>query len=327
MLAAARATKHQGLLATRDLGQLRQGIRARTDPKLRRERQLAVAGLHLPELPERSRQEGSVWAVTMVRNEADVIGDTVQHLLDQGVAGILVADNGSVDGTAQVIRGLNDARVYLVDDREPAFFQAAKLTELARRAAGAGADWIVPFDGDEFWFGLEGSLIDSLRSLASPIAVAHVHNAFPSPEGGGWRLDTSPARLQKVAFRWHRLAYLHHGNHAVFRPGRPTERLRVLHTPWRSFEQFERKIRLGAAAMDLARGRRTDSDTGGDHWRDLALLDDADLRTAWSDLLNGRAPEIMEWIPRGELRECHWRHARQWAEIWSQVSDEGATRK
>ncbi len=52
--------------------------------------------------------------------------------------------------------------------------------------------------------------------------------------------------------------------------------------------------------MDLARGRRTDSDTGGDHWRDLALLDDADLRTAWSDLLNGRAPEIMEWIPPGE---------------------------
>lgn len=322
VLATARATKHRGLLARRDLGQLRHGVRAHIDRELRGQTRLVRKGLELPSLSARHRQEGSVWGVAMVRNEVDILEGTVSHLLGQGVDGVLIADNGSTDGTDELLRDLGDPRVHLAFDREPAYFQATKMTELARAAAGAGADWIVPFDADERWFGMQGTLAQALRSCPSPIAVGTVHNTFPTPAGDGWRLDISPARLQKVAFRWHPLARLHHGNHAVFRPGQPVEHLRILHAPWRSYEQFEGKIRAGARAIDLAKGQRRSKDVGGDHWRDLALLDDAELRTAWKDLLNGKAPDIMEWIPRGELRKCTWHDAREWSEVWSQVSEE-----
>lgn len=44
----------------------------------------------------RRRHSGEVWGVSIVRDEVDVVGLTVRHLLDQGVSRILVADNCSV---------------------------------------------------------------------------------------------------------------------------------------------------------------------------------------------------------------------------------------
>lgn len=40
-----------------------------------------------------------IWGITMVKNEADIIEQTIRYLLNQGVEYILVADNGFTDGT------------------------------------------------------------------------------------------------------------------------------------------------------------------------------------------------------------------------------------
>ena len=53
-------------------------------------------------------------AVTMVRDEADIIETTVRHMLTQ-VDVVIVADNRSVDGTREIVEQLP---VHLLDDPE-----------------------------------------------------------------------------------------------------------------------------------------------------------------------------------------------------------------
>lgn len=242
----------------------------------------------------------------MVKNETDIIGQTIDHLRRQGVDGVLVVDNGSTDGTRQLLAEKADGKFLFVgDDREPAYFQAPKMQFLARWAARQGADWIVPFDADEWWFGPDKSLAETLRSSTTPMATAVIHNVFPEPGSSGavtsgWRVDLHPARLEKVAYRSHPMSALHHGNHGVSRPGRVSQSLRILHVPWRSEQQFRAKIANGAAALRLT-GPRVDG-AGGDHWRDLDDESGDELGIIWRDMLNGHGHPKLEWSPTGELR-------------------------
>ena len=100
------------------------------------------------------RVPGSVWAVMLVRDEEDVIAGTLDHLLRQGVAGVIVADHGSTDGTWRLLQDAarRSSKVHVLRDSEPGFYQGAKTSYLARQAWRAGADWVVPVDADEHWF-------------------------------------------------------------------------------------------------------------------------------------------------------------------------------
>lgn len=106
-----------------------------------------------------------LFGISAVRNEADIIGLTVLHHLRLGLDRVLVTDNGSTDGTGEVLQRIAraDSRLrYFSDDRM--FNQAATATELAREAYRQGADWVLPFDADEFWWSARGvSLRDVLE--------------------------------------------------------------------------------------------------------------------------------------------------------------------
>lgn len=216
----------------------------------------------------------TVVGVCMAKDEEDIIGSVVAHMLGQ-VDAVIVADNGSSDGTREILSGLD---CVLVDDPDPAYWQSAKMTSLARRAGEMGAEWIVPFDADEIWLGAGGNrLAEVLGSLDATVMVAaaelydHVTSSEDDQAVGdpvariGWRRDY-PAALPKVAVRWDPSLVIEMGNHGASYEGVApvvSGLLTVRHFPYRSAAQFIRKAANGAAAYAAT----SLPESFGAHWR------------------------------------------------------------
>jgi hypothetical protein len=221
-----------------------------------------------------------VVGITMVKDEADVIEQTIAHMLEQ-VDALIVADNASTDGTTDILWSLAAVGrpITVIEDLEVGYYQAAKVTALAVRAAADGADWVVPFDADELWYSPFGRVADVLHRQPADVAIASArlydHVATGEDPAGvrpfaamGWR-RREPAELPKVAARTAVAVQIEQGNHAATFP---TEtrcgELVVRHYPYRSPEQFVTKARNGAAAYAA-----TDlPDHQGQHWRDYGRL-------------------------------------------------------
>lgn len=214
-------------------------------------------------------------AVSVVRDEADIIERTVRHLFNEGVDRLVVADNRSVDGTRDILVEL--AREYpmtVLDDPEPGFYQSSKMTALAELAGGLGATWVVPFDADEMWMALEGPLAATLDQSPWDVELAVTFEV--RPDGA---VAAEPKRLHKVAVRYVDGMRIHDGNHEADHPGRRHLGSLMIHEyQWRSLEQVRRKVRQGTAALITA-GL---PESSGAHWRTLAALDDDELAAWWA---------------------------------------------
>lgn len=220
----------------------------------------------------------STVGISMVRDEVDIVAATVGHMLTQ-VDHVIVADNGSVDGTRDVLAGLG---VEVIDDHEVGYYQSVKMTAIASRAMAAGFNWAVPFDADEVWysqFGRIGDMLDALAPqwlTASATLYDHVATGADDPDETnpvrriGWRRH-DPAPLPKVAVCLRDDLVIEQGNHSATYLGGATAytgHLVVRHFPYRSPEQFVSKARNGAqayAATDLP-------ESAGKHWRDYGQL-------------------------------------------------------
>ncbi|OFT56231.1 hypothetical protein HMPREF3159_09435 [Brachybacterium sp. HMSC06H03] len=290
-LATARAVKHRLFVARRSAAAASDAVafRVRRRDALRR----AAEGITLPPLPTAGR--GEIWGIAMVRNEADVLEDTLAQMASQGVDRVLCVDNGSTDATRDVLASAaRDLPVIVGDDSWTAFEQSAKMTVLADAARRAGATWVLPFDADERWMGKDGSIADVLRGTAAPIVVAELVNAFPDPaQDGAWRLDPFAHHDPKIAFRPMRGTVIGMGNHRVMRPGDIVPGLGIVHLPWRSFEQFRAKVEHGSRVLAAA---ELNSDAGW-HWRRLGSMDESGLRTAWRRMLSGEKIPENAWQP------------------------------
>lgn len=238
----------------------------------------------------------TTFGIAMIKDEADVIVGSLCHMADE-VDHLLVLDNGSTDGTLEILAELEDQLpLTVIDDPEVGYFQSRKMSALAEQAAAGGADWIVPFDADELWFAHVDRIRFVLADVTARVAYASLFNHFPSgvdPDDPDpfrsivWR-QPEPAQLPKVAFRWEPGAVIHQGNHGVTLPSGTSgvHLLEIRHFPYRSAEQFVRKARNGAAAY-----RATDLPlTTGAHWRQ------------YGDLLDRYGEEALE----GVFREHFW---------------------
>lgn len=236
-----------------------------------------------------------VAGISMVKDEADIVGRTVAHMLGQ-VDVVLVADNASTDGTTRVLRDVEIAdfvagngevpgdRLIICYDEDPAYYQSRKMTHLAELARKLGADWVVPFDADEWWYSPDGRPIREVlaalpdhvttvpAALYDHVATGHDSDDPDPVRRTGWRRRTALG-LPKVACRTCLPVTIEAGNHGATYP---TPRLvdavapllEVRHFPYRSADQFLRKVENGSAAYRL-----TDLPAGtGAHWRQYGQL-------------------------------------------------------
>lgn len=234
----------------------------------------------------------SVAAVMMVRDEADIVGHTIRHLLTQ-VDHVYVADNRSTDGTSDIVRSFGEDSVSVTRDDEVAYNQSEKTTRLAMWAMTEGHTWVIPVDADEVWLAPNG---DTLRTFLlaqardvqlvgaalydhHPTGMDDVHDPVPQLRLG-WRRKHAGA-LPKVAARLHGRLTIHPGNHGADYGSRQVlqiDGLTLRHFTWRDSDQYVRKIRNGLEAYaDVAR-----QDIGV-HWRMHDGATDAQIREHFQD--------------------------------------------
>lgn len=218
----------------------------------------------------------------MVKDEADIIGATVAHLLGH-VDEVIVMDNGSVDATREILGGIDDRRLLVYQDEEVGYYQSRKMTALADVARMRGHDWILPCDADEIWHvnEVDYSISDFLAvkaqnvgvvkaSLYDHVASAEDHPSVLNPVARiGWRRREAGA-LAKVCARLRPGLVVEAGNHGAHFPVAlaVSGGLSVRHFPYRSVEQFVSKVVNGVAAVRAA-------DLPWEtcqHWREYAAL-------------------------------------------------------
>jgi FMN phosphatase YigB (HAD superfamily) len=96
----------------------------------------------------------------LVRDEVDILRYNIEFHLKKGVDFIVATDNGSVDGTRDILREYEDSGIlHLIDEREQDFSQALWVNRMAMVAHEQyKADIIFHCDADEFWFPRSGNL-------------------------------------------------------------------------------------------------------------------------------------------------------------------------
>jgi len=104
-----------------------------------------------------------------VRDEADIISDNLRFHRAMGVDFFVVTDNGSVDGTSEILDRYVSAGLAHVIQEPTSGLRSNEMdwtTRMARLAASEyGADWVFNNDADEFWWPITGTIKDSLESI------------------------------------------------------------------------------------------------------------------------------------------------------------------
>lgn len=227
-------------------------------------------------------------AVTTVRNEAAIIAKTVGHLLGEGVGLVIVSDGYSIDGTRDVLAGLP----VTVLDQDGPLDQAVEMLRLSLLAAEQGAEWVVPFDADEFWHAEGESLAEFFAHV--PETTGKVWAAVYGHRD--WDHRFTAAKLGKVAFRPQTLRSIAWGNHDADVDGFAEHGLVVRELQYQSFAHFLAKI-------EKARELYESSDfpeSYGSHMRRLVAMSDVEREAEWQRIQS--APVVFDPIPTAEVR-------------------------
>ncbi len=199
----------------------------------------------------------------VVRDEADIVGAQIDYHLKAGVDFVLATDHDSRDGTTEILASYERQGVLRLFREQGEMRESVWRSRMARLAATEhGADWVINTDADEFWMPRRGTLKEALVAVPREFGVvwAITRHFLPMPgnmESFSERMTvrlsataplndpTSPYRPHaKAAHRADPEIVVLFGSHDVVTtlvPLRGWYPADVLHFPFRTREQYERK--------------------------------------------------------------------------------------
>ena len=227
----------------------------------------------------------------LVRDSADILDLNLRFHLAQGVDHFIVGDNGSVDGSLEILKRYEKAGFATVEHVEGKAEEvwARGRTYLARKAHEDGADWVIHNDQDEFWWPLGRTVKEALAEIPPAFAlVVAPRTEFVARPGEGFFADRLTVRETRFR-RPPKIAHRPHPKVVMTQPhpsqiwiesggsprqglvGRPVRRstaqhmessalelvlapsfpIGVLHFPIRSSAQYERMVEMSVGNREL----------------------------------------------------------------------------
>jgi len=214
-------------------------------------------------------------AISMVRNEADIMWSCLANLHHHGIRQFAIADHRSSDSTVAEIEAFQnafpDASVVIMSDPAKGHTQSRTITALAKFASSYfSAKYIFPFDADEFLVH-ESALAESdSKPYAPPSISSLLGGAWDSLEldwitcaerdDGAIIANRIPSKLKKIMMLWNDGMTVKQGNHSIKSAHKnwlgkkkslhieSQSEWKILHFPVRSLAQFRSKILNGGAA-------------------------------------------------------------------------------
>ena len=278
----------------------------------------------------------------LVRDEADIVRENLAFHLARGVDHVIAMDNGSTDGTTEILEEYARAgALTLLHEQSDAYLQALWVNRMAAMARERfAAEWILNNDADEFWRppdrpdGAPGDLKAALAGSSSRALVCRRFNMIAAREAigtGPWseklvwraRRPVPPPALRdplhdpldrpyflydlpnKVMVRADGLVEVTKGCHsAVFDPPASPEHsaIEIYHFPIRSKAKFEASV----AHISCAIARDATLPPGASwkyrRWGTMLAID-GNIERAFSETV----PSLVEtwlWRLRGRMERA-----------------------
>lgn len=269
-------------------------------------------------------KEPKLYMTLLVKNEIDIIEENIFFHKKMGVDGIIVTDNGSTDGTYELLQKYLNKGVIneLILDTEPSHNQDVKVDRMIAIARDKfHADWVMNVDADEFWYSKQGNIKSELAKKTQSVVKCPMVNVYPSEENvthstyvvNKTNFDKDKynfpkyslynAQYPKVIHRTDGYKMIAMGNHDADMKKKSEVNARdiiIYHYSVRGKEHFRNKMVNGAiAALKVEGGKKN----AAGHWKyfyDLLVIQGKDAADEYSRYIGRKYFD--EFVDKGILK-------------------------